>query len=162
MNCSDLLLENIQLRDQFYREIYEKDPPPRDSLFSELEAAVLTNHKGMNNLFPLIQDTSELELMEDRLEQAQADIVDLEQQRDRIEFQYNNMEEDWQIVQDTLRKIAHSGSPSEIMELLDKPLDNIVGDEPQAAWQYVKDIIKKTTRSFDGQQQHSASSATAT
>ncbi|KAJ1675105.1 hypothetical protein EV182_001927 [Spiromyces aspiralis] len=112
-----------------------------DKLFEELDATVSTNHRGTQPLFPVMQDMNELEVIEEKLEQAQADIASLEQERDRVEFQLNNVEEDWHTVLDGLRQMAVSQSTSEILEVLDK--DNIVTDEPRTAWEYIKDIVHK-------------------
>ncbi|KAJ1956527.1 Kinesin-like protein kif15 [Dipsacomyces acuminosporus] len=154
----DLLIENLQLREQI--EIYLDSASPShitnglprlngavisaDEAAASLEALLTTSaHSAdLQSAFPIIPDTAEYEALEEKIRQAQHDINDLELQRDRLEFQISSIEEDWQVVSDGAKALANAASDKDAQSTIEGTMDNIVGEQARDTWTTIASLYR--------------------
>ncbi|KAJ2714912.1 hypothetical protein H4R19_001485 [Coemansia spiralis] len=149
---SDLFIENIQLREdlEYYYEnnTRAQDPelPRRSDAAAALETLISAKacSVDLQGAFPIIPDDNVYLGLEDKIKQAKHDINDLELQRDRLEFQINSIEEDWQFVNDGAHKLEAATSDEEIAETVEKTLDCIVGDQARDTWRTISALYARS------------------
>ncbi|KAJ2156307.1 Kinesin-like protein kif15 [Coemansia sp. RSA 552] len=148
---SDLLFENMQLREEL--EYYLEGQPPTDALpgrsdaILALEALLSTKAStvDLQSSFPIIPDDTVYTGLDDKVRQSRHTINDLELQRDKLEFQINSIEEDWQCVNDGVHKLSQAVTDEQISQVAESTLDCIVGDQARDTWSAISALY---TRSF--------------
>ncbi|KAJ1951499.1 hypothetical protein EC988_004026, partial [Linderina pennispora] len=142
-DASDLLIENLQLREQI--ELFQlsraSNPdsfaiPSTDAAAEALESLLRTNTPlaDLQSLLPIVPDHVEYDRLEESVRQLQHDVDELEIQKNATEFQMASIEEDWQAVQDGIVELKHTGSAEGRERIIAHTLDNIVNEQPRATW----------------------------
>ncbi|KAJ1736113.1 hypothetical protein LPJ61_000163 [Coemansia biformis] len=147
---TDLLLENIHMREDL-EYIYENSAtqdsglPKKSDAVAALEMLISTRACSMDlqGIFPIIPDDNVYLGLEDKIKEAQHHINDLELQRDKLEFQINSIEVDWQSVNDGAHKLAATGADEEISEIIESTMDCIVGDQARDTWQTISTLYSR-------------------
>ncbi|KAJ2759878.1 hypothetical protein IWQ56_005625, partial [Coemansia nantahalensis] len=151
---SDLLIENLHLREDI-EHLYESgsgsraqdaELPRRSDAAAALETLISAKacSVDLQGAFPIIPDDNVYLGLEDKIKQAKHDINDLELQRDRLEFQINSIEEDWQFVNDGAHRLEAASSDEEISDIVEKTLDCIVGDQARDTWRTISSLYART------------------
>ncbi|KAJ2616287.1 Kinesin-like protein kif15 [Coemansia sp. RSA 1365] len=149
-DASDLLIENLQLREdlEYCLESQQSDGrlPERSDAVLALETLINTKacSVDLQRNFPIIPDDNVYMGLEDRIKQAQHDINDLELQRDKLEFQINSIEEDWQSVNDGAHKLAKVTLPDQVADIIEETMDCIVGDQARDTWSFISSLYSKS------------------
>ncbi|KAJ2851941.1 Kinesin-like protein kif15 [Coemansia brasiliensis] len=150
-DSSDLLIENLQLRDELEYHLDNQsslsDLPGRSEAIVALESLITTKAHtvDLQSSFPIIPDDNVYVGLEDKIKQAKHEINDLELQRDKLEFQLNSIEEDWQCVNDGAHKLAEANNDQETNDIIEKTMDSIVGDQARDTWSTISSLY---TRSY--------------
>ncbi|PVV00086.1 hypothetical protein BB559_000148 [Furculomyces boomerangus] len=148
-DIDDLILENTQLKEYIKRieSIKSSEPennvklPKVDELASQISRIVTLNFSEMLDSVPLQNDISEITMLENNLKAAQDDIIELEQQRDYLEFKVSGIEEDWRIVNETLENIVFLDKENK-KAAIEKAVNEVVWDEPRKALCILKSLFE--------------------
>ncbi|PWA02300.1 hypothetical protein BB558_001573 [Smittium angustum] len=147
-DIDDLILENTQLKEYIKRieSIKSSEPennvklPKVDELASQISRIVTLNFSEMLDSVPLQNDISEITMLENNLKAAQDDIIELEQQRDYLEFKVSGIEEDWRIVNETLENIVFLDKENK-KAAIEKAVNEVVWDEPRKLYLLYKNLM---------------------
>ncbi|KAJ2785806.1 hypothetical protein H4R18_000352 [Coemansia javaensis] len=145
---SDLLIENLQMREdlEYYAEnaaAHDGELPKKSDAVQALEALVISAafSTDFQGAFPIIPDDNVYLGLEEKIKQSQHHINDLELQRDKLEFQINSIEEDWQYVNDGARRLADAATDAARAEIAETTMDSIVGDQARDTWQAIASVF---------------------
>ncbi|KAJ1822297.1 Kinesin-like protein kif15 [Coemansia sp. RSA 2598] len=152
---TELLIENMQLSEELdylhsaagLLDAQQKRPleMPADAQeeAQKLLADLVTSKSlviGADNVPPIIPDDSVYVGLEEQLKRTQHDIDDLEMQRDKLEFQINSIEEDWDYVRNGTHQLANASSVENAAEIIENTMDSIVGDQARQTWKAISSI----------------------
>ncbi|KAJ2392946.1 Kinesin-like protein kif15 [Coemansia sp. RSA 2611] len=149
-DASDLLIENLQLREELEycleNQATISDLPGRSDAVVALESLINVKAQSVDlqTMYPVIPDDNVYVGLEDRIKQAKHDITDLELQRDKLEFQLNSIEEDWQSVNEGAHRLAEVTSDEQIGEIVETTMDAIVGDQARDTWSTISALYTRT------------------
>ncbi|PVU87946.1 hypothetical protein BB561_006106 [Smittium simulii] len=140
-----LMIENIQLKEQL--QSYEKREKIRDldlqkkkntiipsieSLTNQIGELINLNYTGVFNSVELPVDTVEIEHLNSKINSMQDYISELEQQREKLEYEILNTDQDWQVVNNALCMIEPGMTESKKIEIIDAAMQDVVWDSPKS------------------------------
>lgn len=153
---SDLAVENTQLREIIDtldetiapsdNGINGNDIPERSEAVRALETLLRTSASeiDMAQTFPIIPDDSVYAGLEDKIRHVQNINMDLEQQRDKLEFEINSIEQDWQCVCEGAHKLAAALADEDIDHIVETTMNGIVGGQARDTWATISSLYTRT------------------
>ncbi|KAJ2831459.1 Kinesin-like protein kif15 [Coemansia furcata] len=147
---SELIIENHQLLEELgymaARQSTISDLPDLTEAREAIESLLIseTNAIDLKAAFPIIPDDAVYAGLEAKIKQAQHDINDLELQRDKLEFQINSIEEDWQSVNEGTHKLSTASTDDQVDAIIEKTMDSIVGDQARDTWSAISSLFTRT------------------
>ncbi|KAJ2895333.1 Kinesin-like protein kif15 [Coemansia aciculifera] len=150
-DSADLAIENVQLREDLEFMLAKQTttnrnlPDPTEAL-EAIEALLCSkfNAIDLKAAFPIIPDDAVYMGLEAKLKQSQHDINDLELQRDKLEFQLNSTDEDWQCVNEGTHKLSTATTDDQVDAIIEKTMDGIVGDHARDTWSAISTLFTRT------------------
>ncbi|KAJ2505959.1 Kinesin-like protein kif15 [Coemansia sp. RSA 2052] len=149
-DSSDLAIENMQLREELEFLAAKQSTigilPDRAAALEALESLLGSKVSAVDlkAAFPIIPDDAVYMGLEAKLKQSQHDINDLELQRDKLEFQLNSTDEDWQSVNEGTHKLSTATTDGQVDAIIEKTMDGIVGDHARDTWSAISTLFTRT------------------
>ncbi|KAJ2261777.1 hypothetical protein GGI01_002033 [Coemansia sp. RSA 376] len=149
-DSSELIIENLYLRDELEGMVAKqsaiRDLPDLAEAMEALESLLFSKAStiDLKAAFPIIPDDAVYMGLEAKVKQAQHDINDLELQRDKLEFQINSIEEDWQSVNEGTHKLSTATTDDQVDSIIEKTMDCIVGDQARDTWSAISSLFTRT------------------
>ncbi|KAJ2860638.1 hypothetical protein GGH94_005389 [Coemansia aciculifera] len=149
-DSSELIIENLRLQDDLEAMAAKmsaiRDLPDLTEAKEALESLLFSKASGIDlkAAFPIIPDDAVYVGLEAKVKQAQHDINDLELQRDKLEFQINSIEEDWQSVNEGTHKLSTATTDDQVDTIIEKTMDCIVGDQARDTWSAISSLFTRT------------------
>ncbi|KAJ2056678.1 Kinesin-like protein kif15 [Coemansia sp. S146] len=149
-DSSELIIENLRLQEDLEVMAAKmsaiRDLPDLTEAKEALEALLFSKASAIDlkAAFPIIPDDAVYMGLEAKVKQAQHDINDLELQRDKLEFQINSIEEDWQSVNEGTHKLSTATTDDQVDAIIEKTMDCIVGDQARDTWSAISSLFTRT------------------
>ncbi|KAJ2718248.1 Kinesin-like protein kif15 [Coemansia sp. Benny D115] len=157
-DTAELLIENMQLQEElmdFYADTKlltskitapSTEPTTLAGAADSLDALIgaKASMVDVSGTFPIIPDDSVYMGLEDRIKQLQHECIDMELQRDRLEFQMASIEDDWQYVADGTHALVNATTREQVDEIIEITMDSIVGEQARGTWTTIAALHKKT------------------